>query len=84
MFIATPILNDYHLLIFAVPLVVGASPYAFFASVLMMLPKGYGHAGDSTYQVIANPVIMLAALAPMLLRAFTSNDVARTPDLRLN
>ena len=73
MFIATPILNDYHLLIFAVPPIVGASPYALLASILLMLPKGYGHIGDSTYQVIANPVIMLAALAPMLLRAFTSD-----------
>lgn len=73
--LSTPAFADYHLLIFAAPVLIADSTFAVrLASFVLLLPKGYGlievNVSDvlksATTQVIINPAIMVAACATVL------------------
>lgn len=68
--LSTPVFADYHLVIFIAPLLLeDASLAAVIASLLILLPKGYGEIDGATFQVILNPLILLAAASVALLAA---------------
>lgn len=76
MFIGTPILNDYHLLLFSAPLILSRTTFIRIACMLLLLPKGYGEFHGATIQVILNPTIMISAIIWLLVRSIKAPPAA--------
>ena len=72
--LATAIFADYHLLIFLAPAILAKSRMVFWASVLMLAPKGLWMWGPFTAQVILNPLILITACAVILVGSLRAED----------
>ena len=71
--LATAGYRDYHLMIFLAPLLIAESRLVAVASLLMLAPKGFVTWGDLSAQILLNPLIAMAAILALLLRAHARN-----------
>lgn len=83
-----PICAEYHLLIFAAPLIIAAKPslesghrqtVAVLASILMLVPKTYVFINEISIQTIINPAILIVALLLLQTEVITTSS-ARSKD----
>lgn len=69
MALGSAVFVDYHMIVFIVPLIMAKNRITFFASFLLLLPKGFGPVGYLTTQVLVNPAIMIVVSPVLILSA---------------
>jgi hypothetical protein len=80
--LSTPVFADYHLLIFVAPLLLeDANLASIIASLLMLLPKGFGTADATTPQVVLNPLILLTGVVVVLITRYVKLRYGTEPNV---